>query len=177
MADWSELKQLAHEVTEGEVEWLDAGEWRAVMAEDWADFVAACTPDAILALIAENERLRQSENETIEGSVAIVCANKKLLDERDQLRAEVEALRQRAEYWKQRAKSAEGHLFTSDWRAARHALHMHTALASTPWDALTDSQQAQISSAAGAVIAEVNARREVRMPHDAAMSKGGQGNG
>ncbi|MDT4862955.1 hypothetical protein FQZ97_976400 [compost metagenome] len=104
-----------------------------------------------------------------------IMAAQDLLAERDQLRAEVEGLRERAEYWKQRAKSAEGHLFTSDWRAARHALHRHTAMASTPWDELTDAQKTQINSAAGAVIAEVNARRDVRLPHDAAMGKGGQG--
>ncbi|MCY1561313.1 hypothetical protein D9M68_985490 [compost metagenome] len=48
-------------------------------------------------------------------------------------------------------------------------------MASTPWDELTDAQKTQINSAAGAVIAEVNARRDVRLPHDAAMGKGGQG--
>ncbi|MCY1340612.1 hypothetical protein D9M68_202500 [compost metagenome] len=157
MSDWAELKRLAEiaRVADGRDRGADE------------DFEAAAHPENILALIAENESLRdlyQMHRQTEERQM------------RD-LRAEVEALLERAEYWKQRAKSAEGHLFTSDWRAARHALHMHTALASTPWGALTDAQKTQISSAAGAVIAEVNARREVRMPHDGALSKGGQGNG
>ncbi|MCY1278193.1 hypothetical protein D9M69_410880 [compost metagenome] len=172
MSEWSELKRLAEE-SKSKGEWYDAKSID-VFPEFHVDqdFMLACTPDAILALIAENERLRAGARGDFDLDAWLDWSK-----EAESLRAEVGTLRERAEYWRQRAKSAEGHLFTSDWRAARHALHMHTALASTPWDALTDSQQAQISSAAGAVIAEVNARREVRMPHDAAMSKGGRQDG
>ncbi|WAG76990.1 hypothetical protein LMK08_16575 [Metapseudomonas furukawaii] len=52
---------------------------------------ANASAQSILALIAENDRLRQSENETIVASFAVVSANKRLLEQRDQLRAEAEA--------------------------------------------------------------------------------------
>ena len=87
--------------------------------------------------------------------------------ERDQLKAENEVLRKdadRAAYWKQRAKSAEGHLFSGDFRAAAMELHKYSRFESTPWPELTGSQHALISSAAGAVIATVNRLRDARRP-------------
>lgn len=84
---------------------------------------------------------------------------------RDQER-EIEALRARATYWKQRAKSAEGHLFASDLQAACEALHKESNFASTPIDQLRDWQKAKISSAVHAVLRAVNSRREQRQPSD-----------
>ncbi|KAA8702441.1 hypothetical protein [Pseudomonas proteolytica] len=84
-----------------------------------------------------------------------------------ELKAEVEVLRKdadRAAYWKQRAKSAEGHLFSGDFRAAAMELHKYSRFESTPWPELTGSQHALISSAAGAVIATVNRLRDARRP-------------
>ena len=84
-----------------------------------------------------------------------------------ELKAEVGALRKdadRAAYWKQRAKSAEGHLFSGDFRAAAMELHKYSRFESTPWPELTGSQHALISSAAGAVIATVNRLRDARRP-------------
>lgn len=84
-----------------------------------------------------------------------------------ELKAEVEGLRKdvdRAAYWKQRAKSAEGHLFSGDFRAAAMELHKYSRFESTPWPELTGSQHALISSAAGAVIATVNRLRDARRP-------------
>ena len=83
------------------------------------------------------------------------------------LKAESEALRKdadRAAYWKQRAKSAEGHLFSGDFRAAAMELHKYSRFESTPWPELTGSQHALITSAAGAVIATVNRLRDARRP-------------
>jgi len=100
--------------------------------------------------------------------------------ERDQLRAEVEALRkdaERAAYWKQRAKSAEGHLYAGDFYAAARALHQRTAHASIPWEELSVSQTAKICAATAAVIETVNARRDMRLPHDVATGKGGRADG
>ncbi len=77
-----------------------------------------------------------------------------------------ETERDRAEYWKQRAKSAEGHLFASDWRAAAMELHKYCSFESTPWDQLTGSQRALLDGAAGSVIGVVNARRDARTPKD-----------
>ena len=88
-----------------------------------------------------------------------------------ELKAEYEALRKdadRAAYWKQRAKSAEGHLFSGDFRAAAIELHKYSRFESTPWPELTGSQHALITSAAGAVIATVNRLRDTRRPKDRA---------
>lgn len=89
--------------------------------------------------------------------------------ENDLRKAECELLRseaERAAYWKQRAKSAEGHLFASDWRAAAMELHKYCSFESTPWDQLTGSQRALLDGAAGSVIGVVNARRDARAPKD-----------
>lgn len=54
-----ELRRLAHEASESGVEWLDSDEWRAVMADDWAEYAAAATPAAVIALVDEVEELRE----------------------------------------------------------------------------------------------------------------------
>ncbi|MBJ2318068.1 hypothetical protein JFT37_06035 [Pseudomonas fluorescens] len=74
--------------------------------------------------------------------------------------------RDRAEYWKQRAKSAEGHLFSSDFKAAVMALHACTNFESTPWDELSGCQIGKLYKATGSVIRVVNARRCTRAPKD-----------
>lgn len=89
--------------------------------------------------------------------------------EAEALRTELAQAHGRADYWKQRAKSAEGHLWSSDAYAGARALQRYTRFEGTPWDELTGQQQAIIAAGACAVIAEVNARREIRKPTDAAL--------
>lgn len=63
MTDYSALRRLAHEASETEMGWLDRDWLSGIMADDWADYVAAVDPDVVIALIAENERLdRESQN-------------------------------------------------------------------------------------------------------------------
>ena len=114
---------------------------------------------AIAAMAAEVERLRE-ERDSFQ-RVGILAT-----EERDALRADLEAARGRAEYWKQRAKSAEGHLWSGDTYAGARALHRYTRFEGTPWDELTGQQQALIAAGACAVIAEVNARRDTRKPSE-----------
>ncbi|MGO3542304.1 MAG: hypothetical protein ACTIOG_07355 [Pseudomonas helleri] len=132
--------------------------------EPFRAFIKAASPAAILALATENEFLTESRNEARED-------RNKIGDRYDQIKIENNELRktaERAEYWKQRAKSAEGHLFSSDWRAAALELHKYSAYEATPWSELTGSQQAALYSAAGSVIAAVNNRRGDRAPKDGA---------
>jgi hypothetical protein len=97
-----------------------------------------------------------------------------------QLRAEIEQLKaEKAElqrlhgYWKQRAKSAEGHLFSSDIQAACRQLHSMTSLHETPIEQLDVRQQAKIHHAVCGVLATVNHQRAARRPkdHEQAMTK------
>lgn len=193
MADITKLKALAETVTAGEwyeprdlrFEDRKTGELHGLHHDD-EYFIAAANPAAVLGLI-------ESEQEAIElcdvlsgllGGVAIAVRGpeepkmrhgfsdlpsrvKTVVAERDALKAECEGLRkdaERANYWKQRAKSAEGHLHASDFRAAAQALHKHTKFSATPWAELTDAQRSQIEMAAGMTIAAVNDRRDIRIP-------------
>ena len=70
----------------------------------------------------------------------------------------------RAAYWKQRAKSAEGHLFASDARAVATVLHMRTANKSTPWNDLPDAARWSIEGATAAIVSALEARRHDRLP-------------
>ncbi|MHB2053359.1 ead/Ea22-like family protein [Pseudomonas sp. VEM90] len=82
------------------------------------------------------------------------------------LLSEIDALNDRATYWRQRAKSAEGHLYASDFQAACDALHLDSNYADIPVEQLTEVQKARISSAVNTVLREVNARRDLRRPTD-----------
>lgn len=82
------------------------------------------------------------------------------------LLAENKALRDRAAYWRRRAKSAEGHLHASDFQAACDALHLDCNYADTPAEHLSEVQRARISSAVYTVLRAVNAQRERRRPAD-----------
>lgn len=90
-----------------------------------------------------------------------------------QLRAEIERLKaENAElqrlhgYWKQRAKSSEGHLFSNDFQAACRQLHSMTSFCDTPIEQLDVSQQAKIHRAVCVVLATVNHQRAARRPKD-----------
>lgn len=80
MTNWTELKRLAESIKEG------CGLRGADAEEAMFNFECAATPETILALIAENERLSEMANRLADDGISIS-------DERDQLRAEVEALR------------------------------------------------------------------------------------
>ncbi|MBF8727674.1 ead/Ea22-like family protein [Pseudomonas putida] len=82
------------------------------------------------------------------------------------LLAENKALRDRAEYWRQRAKSAEGHFWNGDSRAAFDQVHRASNYAETPFDELEVWQIARIESVVVAVLRTVNAQRERRRPAD-----------
>ncbi|MBD1589625.1 hypothetical protein [Pseudomonas typographi] len=86
-----------------------------------------------------------------------------------ELAEEIESLRplaDRAAYWKQRAKSAEGHLWASDFQAACDAVRKISNYCDIPADQLSVRQKAHISSVVAAVLAEINTRRAIRLPHD-----------
>lgn len=87
-----------------------------------------------------------------------------LKKERDELKAKNGALIDRANYWKQRAKSAEGHLCSSDTKAAAMALQARTEFAGEEWEKLSGCQRAKLLTAAAIVIGTVNARRDLREP-------------
>ncbi|HCS07693.1 MAG TPA: hypothetical protein DIW67_11225 [Pseudomonas sp.] len=114
MTDNTELKRLAQRVID--IEALDGGE---PIGEAWGEFEAAATPAAVLALIAENERLHESDQEATElcdtlsvllGEIAVAVRGpeepksrhgfhdlpsrvKTVVSERDQLKADNERLR------------------------------------------------------------------------------------
>ncbi|MGY2320406.1 hypothetical protein [Pseudomonas azotoformans] len=111
-------------------------------------------------ILAERDQLRAEIAGLKTGYEAYERVNAELKAEVERLRKDVD----RAAYWKQRAKSAEGHLFSGDFRAAAMELHKYSRFESTPWPELTGSQHALISSAAGAVIATVNRLRDARRP-------------
>ncbi|WP_342650877.1 ead/Ea22-like family protein [Pseudomonas sp. REB1044] len=82
------------------------------------------------------------------------------------LLAEFETLLERAAYWRQRAKSAEGHFWNGDCRAAFEEVHRASNYAETPVDQLEVWQVARIESVVVAVLRTVNAQRQRRRPAD-----------
>ncbi|MFI8555807.1 hypothetical protein [Pseudomonas putida] len=82
------------------------------------------------------------------------------------LLVEIDALHDRAAYWRQRAKSAEGHFWNGDCRAAFDEVHRASNYAETPFDELEVWQIARIQSVVIAVLRTVNAQRELRRPAD-----------
>lgn len=87
-------------------------------------------------------------------------------DALEKLITENERLEERTEYWKQRAKSAERHLYASDFEAAMKELHKRTAMASTEWEQLSDVEHAQLESAVSVVLAAINTQRDARKPKE-----------
>lgn len=123
-----------------------------------AAFIAGANPANVLSLLAEVEQLK-ADNQMLRDE------DLKWQGLRDQER-EIEALRARAGYWRQRAKSAEGHLYASDFQSACGALHLDSNYADIPVEQLTEVQKARISSAVNTVLRAVNARRDLRRPTD-----------
>lgn len=52
-----ELRRLAHEASETEMGWLDRDWLASIMADDWADYVAAIDPSVVIALLDQCEAL------------------------------------------------------------------------------------------------------------------------
>lgn len=107
MTDYSELKRLAEHHINLHGDTWHAEESKALeslptFSSEW--FVAAASPKAVLALIAENERLSQSPAQQVVTGIAVAaaaylaqeakgCLESGLFEQIDQLKAEVEALR------------------------------------------------------------------------------------
>lgn len=89
-----------------------------------------------------------------------------LRSENDRLKAQQLEAVQRAEYWRQRAKSAEGHLYAADFKAACDELHRISNYADIPVEQLTQVQLARVSSGVNAVLRAINAERDRRRPAD-----------
>lgn len=86
-----------------------------ITVESNAAFIAAANPSAVLALIAENERLRALPTRN-----ALIKQRDSLIDERDQLNAENEALRKDAERFRfiqHDADSGMRRIYGDDWLA------------------------------------------------------------
>lgn len=129
------------------------------LTEQQTAFAHAASPQMVLALLNDVERLDCFyANEQISAEAWRKCY-KRAGESRDDAIA-------RAEYWKQRAKSAEGHLFASDSWAAFRALHRVSNYADIPEAELEPWQHARICQAVHAVIVTINARRAVRRPTD-----------
>lgn len=86
MTDYSALRRLAHEASETEMDWLDRDWLSGIMADDWADYVAAIDPQVVIDLIDENERLDRESHNTRIILVDMVESRDQLKDENDRLR-------------------------------------------------------------------------------------------
>ncbi|WP_312601089.1 hypothetical protein [Pseudomonas luteola] len=129
MSKWDELKLAAERLKAGVQDAESFDEHQTLMTLYSMSFREQASPDAVLELISEKERLED-----------------------------------RAQYWKQRAKSAEGHLYASDFEAAMKALHKRTLLAATEWDQLDAVQRAKLEAAVSVVLGAINTQRDSRKP-------------
>ncbi|PUB36584.1 hypothetical protein C8K66_10263 [Pseudomonas sp. GV105] len=103
MTDNTELKRLAERVID-----LEAGDGEAPIGEAWDEFEAVATPSAVLAQIAENERLRVD----LKSVVRLNNENADLFKAKnDQLKADNE--RQAAQF--------------KEWQASHHANYVAAA--------------------------------------------------
>jgi hypothetical protein len=73
---------------------------------------------------------------------------------------------ERAAYWKQRAKAAEGHLYGSDLMAAARDVHQLSLKSGTSWESLSAVDRFACYRIANRVLTCVNARRDARRPKD-----------
>lgn len=87
MSDHSELKKAALRVVE-----IESSEGESI-SDAWEDFESAANPAAVLALIAEVEGLRAQHGRDSAELRSLCQARDDARKERDQLKAEIEALR------------------------------------------------------------------------------------
>lgn len=157
--DKARLKELAEAATPGQ--WVTDGEYvnehgyvlYAYVAHENSGRIAEAFANC---LVKTDEECRANAAFIAGANPANILA----------LLAEIETLHDRAAYWRQRAKSAEGHLYASDFQAACDALHLDSNYADTPAEQLTEVQKARISSAVNKVLRAVNTRRDLRRPTD-----------
>lgn len=115
--------------------------------------------DWVWALKAEHDHLK-AENADYQAGAA------RYEDLIEHLKKRERDALERASYWRQRAKSAEGHLYASDFQAACDEMHRVSGYSNIPHDQLTEVQKARISSAVHAVLRAINAERDRRRPTD-----------
>lgn len=117
-------------------------------------------------LVAALEAAREDGCVALVADIRFACGDngKRMQPELVEFIRELAQDAERADYWRQRAKSAEGHLFASDLRAAAVAVHESSVCAGTSWDELKDSQRWTIESVAARVISAVNGERDKRKP-------------
>lgn len=94
MSDHSELKKAALRVVE-----IESSEGESI-SDAWEDFESSANPAAVLALIAEVEGLRAQHGRDSAELRSLCQARDDSRKERDQLKAEVEALRKDAERYR-----------------------------------------------------------------------------
>lgn len=137
MPDYSELKRLAERIREGSI-------LQGMNAEEaMFNFECAATPNVILALIAENERYRKYGCDTCDGSGHLsradgeyfgACAScgayelEQTKRERDQIKAENEALRNGSGKAADALAAARKALMVARPRTATHMELMTAAL-------------------------------------------------
>lgn len=159
MADWRQLKQKALAAAD------EFGSYDPAEAE--IEFMSAIKPDVILALIAENERLQAERDKFSDEAqklddfsetlgLEIAESGKREIAhraERDQLRAEVEALR----------KDAKRYRFVRElaWYVDQAAYVYEIGNSRSPWT----SERAPVDA------------DDIEMAIDAAMGKGGRADG
>lgn len=102
MTDYTELKRIAQRVID--IEALDGGE---PIGDAWGEFEASATPAAVLALIAESERLRENPHMRAIRSLSGDCAD--LIAERDQLKTESDRLTSLLKSWRDQAAENNGY--------------------------------------------------------------------
>lgn len=157
--DRDKLKALAEAATAGQ--WVTEGEY----VNEHGNVLYAYVAHENSGMIAEafaNCRVKTDE-ECRANAAFIAGANPANVLA---LLAEIEALHDRAAYWRQRAKSAEGHLYSADFQTACDELHRVSNYADIPPEQLSDVQKARISSAVHTVLRAVNAQRDRRRPAD-----------
>ena len=168
MSDYAKLKKLAEAVNAvtGDVNITMAMGTTQEEVTAVQDFLRAAMPKSILALLAELEQLKVGlERAKLIGRPAYnFDGYKQVLDERAHLKkqeievkAECEGLRERTSYWKQRAKSAEGHLWSGDREEACKAL---TTLKESSGGGVS------VMHAVGMVLGVIEERRRNRLPAD-----------
>lgn len=123
--------------------------------------------NAMNAVYDELQRVAPwSESNDMDWADEMIAGINLLAQERD-------ALAEKVKYWRQRAKSAEGHLPCADIDEAAKAVHMTSNLSATPWAELRRDQQIACQIAASAAVRAINASRDARKPKDAAIDAAG----
>ncbi|MCF5049328.1 hypothetical protein GIW77_24360 [Pseudomonas simiae] len=95
MTDYTELKRLAEAAKAEEVRVIQlaaSGDgWEAL--PDQASFRCVASPEAVLSMIAENDRLQRAEKNDATAYMASIDRQEEIRVDRDEVRAENEALR------------------------------------------------------------------------------------